>query len=133
MSETGRIIERSNGGYIFRYWQSDKGTPYSNFDCERRLEAAIWGVSRWFARSVRTRTTHPTATEDSDDIQMRAVRWKIEKLAEHAQMMLTQLDEIEGVDRKKERIQALRKVIGRTTEEAKAFLTKADELEEGMQ
>lgn len=126
---TGRIIERSHEGYTFRYWESDKGTVYSNFDCERRLEAAVWAVSRWFARCVRTRTTHPDPAEDRDDLQMRAVRWKIEKLAEHAQMMLTQLDELEGVDRKRERVKALRRVAGRTPAEAAAYLAKAAQLE----
>lgn len=48
-------------------------------------------------------------------------------------MMLTQLDELEGVDRRQERIAQLREVAGRTPQEAAAYLAKADELEELIQ
>ncbi len=121
----GHIFERSKDGYVFRYWQSDKGTTYTNYDCERRLESAISAVSRWFSRTVRTRTTTPNA----DYHNVETLRWKLERLTEHVQMMLTQLDDLEGVDRKRERIKSLREVMGRTPQEAAAFLAKADELE----
>lgn len=124
---TGRIIEREHEGYTFRYWQSPKGTEYTNLDCERRLEAAVWAVGRWFGRTMCTRTTTPDAEQSRDILQV--VRWKLDKLAEHITMMQKQLDEIEGVDRKSERIAALRQIDGRTPEEAAAFLAKADKLE----
>lgn len=124
---TGHIDERKNDGYTFRYWRSPKGKVYTNFDCERRFESAIWAVSRWFARTVRTRTTSPDAEANRDDL--RTVRWKLDKLSEHVLMMQAQLDDLEGVDRTQERITQLRQIAGRTPEEAAAYLAKADELE----
>lgn len=123
----GSIEKRENDGYTFRYWRSPKGKVYTNFDCERRFESAIWAVGRWFGRTVRTRTTSPDAEANRDDL--RTVRWKLDKLSEHVFMMQAQLDELEGIDRTQERIAQLRQVAGRTPEETAAFLAKADQLE----
>lgn len=124
---TGRIMQTKHEGYTFRYWRSPKGTDYTNFDCERRLQSAINAVSRWFSRTLRTRTVYPDAESRCDDLQR--LRWRIDEIAEYAAVAARELDRLEGVDRTQDRIAQLRQIAGRTPEEAAAYLAKADELE----
>jgi len=125
MSE-GHIIERTGDGYTFRYYESKGGKRYSHFDCERRLEAATNAMQRWFSRAIRTRTTQGDAEQDRYELER--LRSAADELAEYAAIVQRELDRLEGVDRKAERVKALRMVEGRTPEEAAAFLAKADQL-----
>lgn len=120
----GRIIERTSEGFTFRYYESASGKHYTNFDCERRLSAAKNAMERWFSRTIRTRTM----AAEQDDFDLQRLRWVADDIAMYAAHIQRELDRLEGVDRKAERIKALRVVEGRSPEEAALFLAKADEL-----
>lgn len=124
----GRIIERTNEGYTFRYYESEKGTQYTHYDCERRLNAAKNAMYRWFSRTLKTRTDSGDAEQNSYDLKR--LRWVADEIAQYAEVMHREIDRLEGVDRKAERIKSLREIQGRTPAEAAAFLAKADQLEE---
>jgi hypothetical protein len=126
MSE-GRIIERTSDDYTFRYYESAAGIGYTHFECERRLVAAKNAMERWFSRALRTRTTSGDAEQDQYELQQ--LRWVADEITEYAEVIQRELDRLEGVDRKAERVKALRSVEGRTPEEAAAFLAKAAQLE----
>lgn len=126
MSE-GRIIECTTGDYTFRYYESPGGKQYSHFDCERRLDAAKNAMCRWFSRAIRTRIDTEDAIQNGYELQR--LRWIAQEIAEYAEVVQRELDRLEGVDRKTERIKALRSIEGRTPEEAAAFLAKAEQLE----
>lgn len=126
MSE-GRIIERTNDGYTFRYYESQGGTRYTHYDCERRLTAAKNAMYRWFSRTLKTRTDSGDAEQNS--YELKRLRWIAEEVAQYAEVMQRELDRLEGTDRLAERVKALRQVAGRTPEEAAAYLAKADALE----
>jgi hypothetical protein len=128
MSE-GRIIERQNDGYTFRYYESPTGKHYTHYDCESRAKAAVSGVARWLSRALRTRTTQGDAEQDRYELER--LRYIANELAEYAAAVQVELDRLEGVDRKRDRIAALRMVEGRPPEEAALFLAKADQLEAG--
>lgn len=125
MSE-GRIIERVSDGFTFRYYESAAGKQYTHYECERRLDAAKNAMERWFSRTIRTRTMTGDAEQDGFDLQR--LRWVADDIAMYAAHIQRELDRLEGVDRKAERIKALRVVEGRSPEEAALFLAKADEL-----
>lgn len=127
MPNEGRIIERGSDGFTFRYYEAPGGKRYGHFDCERRLESAINAMRRWFSRSLRTRTTHPPTSADRYELER--LRQVADELAEYATVIQREIDKLEGVDRKAERIKALRVVDGRTPEETALFLAKADRLE----
>jgi hypothetical protein len=124
---TDRIEERRNkDGDVFKWLVTERGTRYSNLDCIQRTEAAIRGVSRWFARTVRTRTEWANRSWRVDDLER--IRWMLENMAAYIESASAELDRLQGVDRQAERIAALRNVSGRTPEEAALYLAKADEL-----
>lgn len=128
MSE-GRIVEREgDGGFTFRYYESEKGHRYTHYDCERRLVAAKNGMCRWFSRALKTRTSSGDAEQDS--YELNHLRYIAESVAEYAEVIQREIDRLEGVDRKAERIKAL--IEGRTPEESALFLAKADALEAGQ-
>lgn len=127
----GRIIERTSEGFTFRYFESATGTQYTHYDCERRLKAAMSAIERWFSRALRTRTT--SDDPELDRQQLRDLWYEADALAEYVAVIQVEIDRLEGVDRKTERITALRMVEGRTQEEAALFLAKANQLEEDVQ
>lgn len=127
MSADDKIIERSNDDFTFRYFESEKGTRYTHWDCERKLVAARNAMSRWFSRALKTRTSSGDAEFDSYELQH--LRYIAEGIAEYAEVIQREIDRLEGVDRKTERIKALRNVKGRTPEEAAMYLEKAAQLE----
>jgi Lon protease-like protein len=135
MSEWDRIHEQRMDHGVVRWIDVRRGIldrqprRYTHYECERRLAAADRAFSRWFARTVNTRTTW-----DDPDMNAHEIRQLRDRLAdmrsyvEHAER---HLDTLEGVDRRAERIRQLRDVAGRTPEEAAAYLAKAAELEGG--
>lgn len=127
MTQGDRIIERSNEGFTFRFYESEKGTRYTHYDCERRLKAAANGLYRWFSRTLKTRTTSGDAEQDKYDLQR--LRWIAAEVAEYVAVIQRELDRLEGVDRTSERVKALREVTGRTPEETALFLAKAEQIE----
>jgi len=127
MTEGDRIIEQTNEGFTFRFYESKEGTRYTHYDCERRLKAAANGLYRWFSRTLKTRTTSGDAEQDKYDLQR--LRWIADEVAEYAAVIQREVDRLEGVDRTSERVKALRQVAGRTPAEAAAYLAKADQLE----
>lgn len=122
----GRIIGRPSGGYTFRYYESKGGKRYTHHDCERRLEAAQAAMERWFSRAIRTLTTQGNA---EDRYELERLRYVADDIAEYAAVIQREIDRLEGVDRRAERVRALRSVEGRTPEEAAVYLAKADQLE----
>lgn len=126
MSED-RIIEVASEGHTFRYYQSESGKRYSHYDCERRLKSAQEVMYRWFSRVLKTRTTADDI--DQSRYEIMRMRWVAQEISQYAEVIQRELDRLEGVDRKAERIKALRSLEGRTPEEAAAFLAKADQLE----
>jgi len=118
----GRIIERTADDFTFRYYESAAGKRYTHYECERRLDAAKNAMERWFSRTLRTRTT-------PCDTDLQHLRWIADDIAEYGATVQRELDRLEGVDRKAERIKMLRSVEGRTPEEAAVYLAKADELD----
>jgi len=122
-----RVEERRTEYGIFRTFTTDKGKWYSHNDCERELKAAVRKTQRWFSRSIRTLTVWND--KDMRDMEIGDLRWVLEDITTYAEAVQQELDRIEGVDRKEERIKALRDVSGRTPEEAALYLRKAEELE----
>lgn len=114
---------------IVRIFVTERGKRYTHHECERRLEAAVHAMMRWFHRSIKTRTTWNEA--DMNAAEVRDLRRVLDELQEYAEAVQQELDRIEGVNHKAERIAALRNVTGRTPEEAAAFLAKAAALEAG--
>jgi hypothetical protein len=57
------------------------------------------------------------------------LRDALRDLSGYVEAAQRELDRIEGVDRRAERIKSLREVAGRTPAEAATFLAKADQLE----
>lgn len=115
---------------VVRWFVTAGGARYTHYDCERRLKAATSGVFRWFNRAVKTRTTWNDDVEMNRD-QIRDLRSALEELQDYVEHAQRYLDEVEGVDRRAERIKALRNVSGRTPAEAAVYLAKADHLEAG--
>lgn len=112
---------------MWKWYVSDSGTEYSHRDCVSRMEAAVRNSHRWFSRAVQT-------LSEWDDPDMREheaqdLRWALDDMATYVMAVRQELDRIEGVNRKAERIKALREVGGRTPEEAALYLRKAAELE----
>jgi hypothetical protein len=130
MPESDRIEERRNReGDTFRWIVTETGKRYSNFDCMQRVKAADSAFSRWFSRAVKTRTSWAEAEMRGDELER--LRWLLSDMQTYLAAAGRYLDELEGTDRRAERIRALREVQGRTPEEAAAFLAKADRLEAG--
>jgi Lon protease-like protein len=122
-----RVEQRRMDHGIVRWFVTDRGVQYTHYECERRLKSAVNAVERWFGRAVRTRTTWDEAEMNEHEIQ--GLRRELRDLQSYVEAAQRQLDDIEGVDRRTERIKALREVAGRTPAEAAAFLRKADQLE----
>jgi hypothetical protein len=76
-----RILERTNNGYVFRYYESVAGTRYSHFDCERRLDTAKNAMERWFSRALRTRTQQD---DEMDRYELQRLRSVADDLAQYA-------------------------------------------------
>lgn len=116
-------------GGVIRWVVTDErgGQRYTHYDCERRLKSAINAVERWFWRTIKTRPTWDEA--QMNELQLRDLRYMLGDLQRNVETIGRELDRIEGVDRRSERIRALREVAGRTPEEAAAYLAKAAELE----
>ncbi len=57
------------------------------------------------------------------------LRWLLDDMRDYVEVASRHLDELDGKDRREERIKALRRIAGRTPEEAAAYLAKADQLE----
>lgn len=132
MSEYDKIIEYKMSHGVVRQIQINglsmrKGKTYTHHECERRLKAAWNGTTRWFSRSLRTRTTWNEA--DMNKHEMERLRYLLDDMQTYVEVVQRELDRIEGLDRRAERIKALRIVKGRTPEEAAAFLAKAAQLE----
>lgn len=148
----GRIIEREMEHGTVRFFQAPgtrrkpEGSTYTHFECERRAKAAVAAMSRWLGRAIRTRTTWTEDTASGEffgmkttgviaaqmnEDEIRQLRWIADDISEYAEIVQRELDRLEGVDRKAERIRQLRNVAGRTPEEAAAYLAKAAQLEGG--
>lgn len=146
----GRIIEREMEHGIIRYFQAPgtrrkpEGPTYTHYECERRARAAVAAMTRWFGRAIRTRTTWTEGSAASNFLgiettgvspaemnehEIRQLRYIATDIAEYAEIVQRELDRLEGVDRKAERIKALRTIKGRSAEEAALYLAKADQLE----
>jgi Lon protease-like protein len=122
-----RIQERREDHGITRWLVTEQGKRYTQYDCERRLKSATSAVMRWFSRAVRTRTTWNDA--DMNEATLAYLRDALRDLSGYVEAAQRELDRIEGVDRRAERIKSLREVAGRTPAEAATFLAKADQLE----
>lgn len=133
MSEYDRIGERQMDHGISRWYIANPGPfgrperTYTHQDCERRARSAREAFGRWFSRAVSTRTTWNEP--DMNEYQLEQLRWLLDGMQEYVESASRYLDELEGKDRRAERIAALRNVAGRTPAEAVAFLSKADQLE----
>lgn len=125
--EYDTLGERQMGHGTVRWITTEKGRRYTHYDCERRMAAAWRGVPRWFARAVRTRTTWNDPDMNAREVQQ--LRDVLADMRSYVEMAERHLDTIEGVDRRAERIRALRDVAGRTPAEAAAYLAKAAQLE----
>jgi hypothetical protein len=126
MYEYDRIETREIEHGTFKWLVTDRGR-YSHDECERRLRTAVRGMQRWFGRSFRTLTDWKD--KDMRDHEVQHLRNILDDMMTYAEVVQQELDRIEGVNRKSERIAALRNVAGRTPEEAEAFIRKAEELE----
>jgi hypothetical protein len=132
MSEYDKIIEYTMSHGVVRNIQLNgllmkKGKTYTHHECERRLKAAWGGTTRWFSRTLRTRTTWNEA--DMNKHEMERMRYLLDDMQTYIEVVQQELDRIEGLDRKAERIKALRNITGRSPEEAALFLEKAAQLE----
>ena len=61
--------------------------------------------------------------------EMERLRYLLDDMQTYVEVVQQELDRIEGLDRRADRIKALRNIEGRTPEEAAAFLAKAAQLE----
>lgn len=122
-----RVEDRRMEHGVVRWIVTEKGQRYTHYDCERRAKAAVNAFERWFHRTVRTRTAWDDA--EMNDSQMRDLRYLLKDVQGYVELASLELDRLEGVDRRAERIKALRAVAGRTPAEAAAYLAKADQLE----
>jgi hypothetical protein len=119
---------RSDDGDVFKRLKLDGGKKwYSWYDCEHRLKLAGWQVAHWFERALSTRTDWTDAESRKDDLDH--LRWRLDEITTIIERAQQELDKLEGVSRKAERIAKLRNVTGRYPEEAAAFLAHADRLE----
>lgn len=134
MSEYDKIIEYRMTHGVVRGIQingltfNKKGKTYTHHECERHLQSAWRGTTRWFSRTLRTRTTWNEA--EMNKHEMERLHYLLDDMQTYIEVVQQELDRIEGLDRRAERIKSLRNVAGRTPEEAAAFLAKAAQLEE---
>jgi hypothetical protein len=132
MSDYDHVEERKvDDDVTFRYFVIDRtGTRYSHSECERRLRSAVSTMTRWFHRSIVTRSSWRDPAMNADELER--LRWVLDDLQTYVEVVQRELDRIAGVDRRAERVKALREIAGRTPAEAAAFLAKAAELERGV-
>lgn len=122
------IRKRGSTEYgTLKWFVTDSGTEYGHRDCLSRLEAAVRGSHRWFARAVETLSEWNDQDMRADEVER--LRWVLDDMAEYVEAARQELVSIEDANRKVERIKALREVTGRTPEEAALYLQKAAELE----
>jgi hypothetical protein len=126
-SETDRVRERRVDHGVVRWVETERGKRYTHHECESRAKSTMHSMMRWFARAVHTRTTWDDADMNAHELER--LRWLLGDLAAWLESVQRALDDLEGVDRRAERIKALREVAGRTPEEAALYLEKADALE----
>lgn len=127
MSDFDRIEERALDHGTVKWYVTEAGQKYTHHECERRLQAAVRGTSRWFSRAIRTMTVWKD--KDMNAYEVRQMRWILDDMATYVEVVARELDRIEGVNRSAERVAALRMVEGRTPEEAALFLAKAEQIE----
>lgn len=130
MSVYDRIEERSNReGDTFRWVLTERGTRYTNLDCIGKVKAAEAAFARWFSRAVKTRTTWGPELAECNASDIEELRWRLREMQTYVEAASRHLDDLEGTDRRAERVKALREVAGRTPAEAALYLAKADQIE----
>src|SRR4051812_41843427 len=101
MSEFDRVEEREFGHGTVRWYVTEAGQKYTHYECERRLQAAVRGTSRWFSRTIRTLTVWKDP--DMNAAEIRDLRWILDDTATYVEVVSRELDRIEGVNRTSER------------------------------
>lgn len=125
-----KIEERRTDYGVSRWITTSKGQRWTHHECERRLKSAERAFSRWFSRSFRTLTTWNES--DMNEFEISRLRYVLDDIQTYIEVANRELDRLQGVNRKEERIKQLRAIAGRTPEEAASYLAKADELEQEM-
>jgi hypothetical protein len=121
-------VKERRGDYGIQRWiVTEAGKTYSHDQCESRLKASVNTMFSWFAWTISSRPTWNEA--DRRRHELWRLRNVAEKIAAYAELVGQELDRLEGVDHKAQRIAQLREVRGRTPEEAAAFFAKAEQLE----